>query len=77
MTNELTATKLLICPHDRTKKVATNWANLQTDNITYRFRSGPNVTDTNGNEVLAVCPIDGNTLYCDGHVTEGAKVSGK
>ena len=77
MTNELTATKLLICPQDRTKKLASDWASLQTDNITYRFRSGPNVTEINGNEVLAVCPIDGNTLYCDGHVTEGAKVSGK
>ena len=77
MTDDLTTPKLLICPHDRNKRVATNWASLQTDNITYRFRSGPNVTETNGNEVLAVCPVDGNTLYYDGHVTEGMKVSGK
>ena len=71
MTDELKAPQLLICPQDRSKKIATNWASLQIDNITYRFRSGPNVTETNGNEVLAVCPIDGNTLYCDGHVEEG------
>jgi prepilin-type processing-associated H-X9-DG protein len=77
MTNELTAPLLLICPQDRSKKAATNWANLQAENITYRFRSGPNVTETNENEVLAICPIDGNTLYCDGHVAEGKQAGGK
>ena len=73
MTNdELTIPPLLlICPQDRSKKAATNLTSLQAENITYRFRSGPNVTETNENEVLAICPIDGNTLYCDGHVEKG------
>jgi len=77
MTDELTSPKLLICPQDHSKRASTNLISLRPENITYRFRSGPSVTETNGNEALAVCPIDGNTLYCDGHVTEGAKVSRK
>jgi len=77
MTNELTRPILLLCPHDRTKKMATNWVSLQPENITYRFRSGPNVTETNENAVMAVCPIDDNTLYCDGHVTEGRQAGKK
>jgi hypothetical protein len=68
MTNELTVPKLLICPQDRSKKAAPNWTDLQPENISYRFRSGTNVIEANPHEVLAVCPIDGNILYCDGTV---------
>ena len=68
MTNELTVPKLLICPQDHSKKAATNWANLQSENISYHFRSGTNVTEANPHEILAGCPIDGNILYCDGTV---------
>jgi prepilin-type processing-associated H-X9-DG protein len=66
----MTSPKILVCPQDRSKKAAPDFGSLGPANITYRFRSGPNVTEANGNEVLAICPIDGNTLYCDGHVEE-------
>jgi hypothetical protein len=32
------------------------------------LRAGTNVCDTNPHEILAVCPVDGNILYCDGTV---------
>jgi prepilin-type processing-associated H-X9-DG protein len=66
MTDELTTPKLLICPQDRSKRTATNWANLRTENISYRFHSGTNYPQA----VLAVCPIHGNLLFCDGSVKE-------
>jgi len=70
MSNELLTTKLLICPLDHSKKWASDWANLTASNITYRFRSGYKVSPTNPREILAVCPIDGNILYCDGTVSD-------
>jgi hypothetical protein len=62
---------LLVCPQDRSKKAATNWANLRAGNVTYRLRSGTNVIEANPHEILVVCPIDGNILYCDGTVVKG------
>jgi hypothetical protein len=72
----LTVPLLLVCPQDRSKKPATNWASLGAENVTYRLRFGTNVSDANPRAILAVCPIDGNVLYCDGTVEEG-KLAGK
>ena len=70
MSNELNTPIVLICPKDRSKKPAASFESLTTSSVTYRLRSGTNVADTNPREVLMVCPIDGNTLYCDGTVEE-------
>jgi hypothetical protein len=61
---------LLVCPQDGSKRAATNWASLGPENVTYRLRSGTNISDTNPHTILAVCPIDGNVLYCDGTVLD-------
>jgi hypothetical protein len=61
---------LLACPQDGSKRAASNWVNLGSENVTYRLRSGTNVSDTNPHEILAVCPIDGNILYCDGRAVK-------
>jgi hypothetical protein len=68
MSNELNTPKILICPDDKSKKWATDFGVLQSSNITYLVRSGTNVSDANPRVVLAVCPIDGNIVYCDGAV---------
>jgi hypothetical protein len=69
---------LLICPQDHSKKAATNWASLGPENVTYRLRSGTNVCEANPHEILAVCPVDGNILYCDGTVLgKNDKLPGK
>ncbi|HEV2694284.1 MAG TPA: hypothetical protein VG347_15425 [Verrucomicrobiae bacterium] len=70
MSNELSTTKLLICPLDHSKKWAADWASLTASNITYRFRSGYKISSTNPREILAICPADGNILYCDGTVSD-------
>jgi len=68
MSNELTVPKLLVCPRDKSRKVATNWAGLRPENITYRFHCGTNIIWNNPKAVLAVCPMDGNVLYADGTI---------
>jgi hypothetical protein len=69
--NYLSATSRLVCPGDIVRRAATNFAGLRPENVTYRLRTGDTVKLNNPEEVLAVCPIDGNTLYCDGSVTNG------
>ena len=68
ISNELTTPLLLVCPKDRGKHPAADFTSLTTLNITYRLRTGTNINSQNPQEVLAVCPIDGNELYCDGNV---------
>ncbi|SPE50259.1 hypothetical protein SBV1_1080022 [Verrucomicrobia bacterium] len=69
MSNELNTPLLLVCPKDKHKKAAADFDNLQSSNVSYRLRTGTNVNWENPTEVLAVCPVDGNVLYCDGSVT--------
>ncbi len=68
ISNELEDTKFLVCPNDKTKKVAANFASLTANNISYQLRTGTNVNANNPMEILAVDPINGIVLYCDGRV---------
>ena len=68
MSNELSTTKILVCPADSTKQPALNFESLQPENVSYQVHSGKNVTETNPEEVLAVCPIHNNVALCDGSV---------
>ena len=69
MANELSTPKVICCPNDPVKKFATNWGSLSAANVSYQLRSGTNVGDSYPRAILAVCPVDGNILYCDGTVT--------
>lgn len=71
MSNELSTPKILVCPHDKSRIAATNFPSLTSNNITYRLRSGPEISDTHWTNVLGICPICGNVLRCDGSVTIG------
>ncbi|EEF60453.1 hypothetical protein Cflav_PD3423 [Pedosphaera parvula Ellin514] len=71
MSNELSTPRVLACPKDPEHKYADGWAHLGATNVSYLVRSGTNIDETNPTNILAVCPVDGNTLYCDGHVVEG------
>jgi hypothetical protein len=73
MSNELTVPKILVCPQDRSRKPATDFSSLQATNVSYHFYSGTNITETNPQTVLAICPIHGNLLFCDGTVREEKK----
>jgi hypothetical protein len=68
MSNELGTTRILVCPNDKTKQAAADFASLTANNISYQLRTGPNVNENNPEEILAVDPINGIVLHCDGSV---------
>lgn len=68
ISNELTTPLLLVCPNDHGKHPASDFTSLRELNVTYRLRTGANINSQNPQEILAVCPLDGNSLYCDGNV---------
>jgi len=70
MSNELNTPLILICPKDQSRKPAADFQSLRPANVSYRLRSGTNSSRANPREILAVCPVDGNVLYCDGTVKE-------
>jgi hypothetical protein len=69
MSNELGTPLLLVCPHDSSRKAATNFHTLRPENVTYRLATGTNISAGGPKAVLVVCPIDGNILYSDGTVS--------
>jgi hypothetical protein len=73
LSNCLAAASDLACPGDLARNAAATFAGLRPENVTYRLRTGDTVNEVYPDEVLAVCPIDGNTLYCSGAVTNGLK----
>ena len=66
MSNELATTRILICPNDKTKQAAADFASLTANNISYQLRTGANINDNHPEEILAVDPINGIVLHCDG-----------
>jgi hypothetical protein len=70
MSNELCTPKLLVCPADDPKSPALDWQTFRAANLTYQIHVGTNICDANPTEVLAVCPIHGNILHCDGSVEQ-------
>jgi hypothetical protein len=70
LSNELgSGLSVLVCPEDRTTKPAASCDTLQAANLSYRFRSGTNVNESNAQEVLAICPIHRLRLLCTGETT--------
>ncbi len=69
MSNELNSPVILVCPKDKSRKPAAGFPDLHSQNVTYQLRSGTNLDERHPTEILVVCPIDGNTLHCDGTVT--------
>src|ERR1017187_8413392 len=69
MSNELAATKVLVCPSD-SKRPAIDFAHLRPENVSYQIHSGFNVNDSNPLEVLAICPIHRVVVLTDGSVMQ-------
>jgi hypothetical protein len=70
---DLGTPQLLVCPNDRSKHAARDFNSLSADNVSYRLRTGTNITDDNPQEILAVCPVHGNELFCDGNVRKAPR----
>jgi type II secretion system protein G len=70
MSNEVAIPKLLVCPADTSKRPARDFrSELRPENVTYKVRTVPTVSESSPGEVLAICPIHHYVLYCDGTVT--------
>jgi len=73
LSNELVTPKLLVCPADSSKQAALGFQELNAANVSYQVRSGTNVNPANPQEVLAVCPVHGHEVLCDGSVQQGRR----
>jgi len=69
MSNELAATKVLLCPSD-SKRPAIDFAHLRPENVSYLIHSGLIVNDSNPREVLAICPTHHVVVLTDGSVMQ-------
>jgi hypothetical protein len=70
MSNELVAPKILVCPGDKTKTVASSWQGFdQNLNVTYEFVT-PNAKENEPQTVVFRCPVHGNIGLADGSVQQ-------
>jgi hypothetical protein len=77
LSNELGTPALLVCPGDTSKHPATSMATLTPANISYELETGPQVTESNPEQVLARCPVHGHELFCDGSVQQTRRRLGR
>lgn len=70
MSNELNTPKILVCPSDTAHHVATTFfSNFTSANYTYEYlTSGSTNCFYEPTRVMALCPIHGSVLLCDGSV---------
>jgi hypothetical protein len=73
MSNELSTPKILVCPEDPEHQAASDFSNLQPENVSYLIRSGKDVDDAHPQAVLLYCPIHHHICYADGSVIQGNK----
>jgi hypothetical protein len=69
MSNELTTTKILICPGDKGKTAAENWSAFDAASASYEILA-PGISDRvsdAANVVYARCPIHNSVVCVDGH----------
>ncbi|MEP6757522.1 MAG: hypothetical protein ABJA67_18620 [Chthonomonadales bacterium] len=69
MAEELRSPKVLVCPDDKAKTPAADFAHLTASNVTYRIHvvAGMATDKLEGSKIpLATCPVDGNVVYYNG-----------
>jgi len=72
MSNELATPKLLVCPGDRMRVPAKDWASLAPTNCSYEIVApGMNADDTTN--VYFRCKLHGHLGYADGTVFDGKR----
>lgn len=73
MSNELSTTKILICPADHDRLAAKNFATLDITNSSYEIIA-PGMTNVSGTtNVYFKCNIHGHLGYADGTVFDGKR----
>jgi hypothetical protein len=67
MTNEMSTPKILVCPGDRAREAAKDWASYTSANCSYDYLA-PSAPDSEPERVMFRCPIHGHVGLCDGSV---------
>jgi hypothetical protein len=67
MTNEMGSPKILVCPGDRGREAAKNWASYNSSNCSYEYLA-PSAPDNEPTRVLFRCPTHGHVCLNDGSV---------
>ena len=67
MTNEMVTPKILVCPGDKAREAAKNWASYTAGNCSYDFLAAL-APATEPFRVMFRCPIHGHVGLCDGSV---------
>ena len=67
MTNEMGSAKILICPGDRGREAAKNWAAYTAANCSYEYLA-PSAPEDEPTRVLFRCPVHGHVCLSDGSV---------
>ena len=70
MSNELCTPKIMICPGDKIRKPAENWATFTTNNCSYEILR-PGMPDDDFSNVYFRCTIHGHLGFADGTVYDG------
>jgi hypothetical protein len=67
MTDEMSTPKILVCPGDRAREAAKDWAVYTSANCSYEYLA-PSAPDTEPERVMFRCPIHGHVALCDASV---------
>lgn len=70
MSNELCTPKILICPSDKTRKLAESWATFTTNNCSYEILR-PGMPDDDFSNAYFRCTVHGHLGFADGTVYDG------
>ena len=71
MSDELSSTRVVLCPSEKFEQLAVDFAHIADTNVTYQIPSGTHLSWGNSNDIIAVCPIHGNIIFTDGSVRYG------
>jgi hypothetical protein len=71
MSNEISTTKVLICPSDRSRVPAANFTLLSPTNVSYLYLAASLAGTNAATNALFRCPIHGHTVYSDGRIVLG------
>jgi hypothetical protein len=67
MTNEMSTPKILVCPGDKTREAAKDWASYTSAHCSYEYLA-PSAPEPEPMRVLFRCPIHGHVCLSDGSV---------
>ncbi len=72
MSNELNATKILVCPGDHSRPPAASWASVTPANSSYEIVT-PGLPESDTSGVFLRCKIHGHLGYADATVFDGVR----